>query len=151
MHRKFIALVISTAIAITGASALPARAGTNDVAKVLIGIAAIAIIGNAINDARKPAPVTSRYYRRPPIAPTPRPLPRGVSRYVLPGKCQFRANTRYGRRTVLGSRCVANNYAHTRSLPGACVTRFWSDRRDRTSVGYSKQCLRRHGYRTAAH
>jgi len=150
MHRKFIALVVSTAIVITGASAIPARADTNDMAKVLIGIATIAIIGSALNNARKPAPVTSRYYRRPPIAPIPRPLPRRVSRYVLPGKCQVRANTRNGPRTLFESRCVSGNYAYARSLPRACLIQFWGDRRDRTSVGYTKHCLSRYGYRTAA-
>ena len=52
-HRSFIALIsaLSLAVAITGASAAPARAG-DDTARVLAGIAALAIIGAAIEESR---------------------------------------------------------------------------------------------------
>ncbi len=151
MHRKFIALVISTAIAITGVSVLPARADNNDVAKVLFGIAAIAIIGNAINKANKPAKASTRAYVAPAPAPVVRPLPHSVSRYVLPGQCKRRANTYNGTRTILGAHCVSNNYAYARSLPANCIVNYWNVRRDQINTGYGERCLIRHGYRISAY
>ena len=49
MHRKFIAFIISTAVAVTALSA-PARADTDDIARALVGIAALALIGKALSD-----------------------------------------------------------------------------------------------------
>ena len=53
MHRKFIALVASAALVITGVSTAPARAGDDDVAKWVAGIAALTIIGVAVADNKK--------------------------------------------------------------------------------------------------
>lgn len=52
MYRTFISTVLATAVAITGLTAAPARANNEDVLKVLGGIAAIAIIGAAISEAK---------------------------------------------------------------------------------------------------
>ena len=48
MYRKFIATILATAVAVTGLTAAPARAGDDDVLKLLAGVAAVAIIGTAI-------------------------------------------------------------------------------------------------------
>lgn len=52
-HRSFIALIsgLSLAVAITGASAAPARAD-DDAARILAGLVGLAIIGAAIEDSR---------------------------------------------------------------------------------------------------
>ncbi|GHG83794.1 hypothetical protein [Pseudodonghicola xiamenensis] len=87
MHRKFIALVsgLAVAVALTAASTAPARAD-NDAAKVLAGIAALAIIGAAIDNNNRSTVVERQVivpprpaygYARPVYAP-----PRTV--YVQP-------------------------------------------------------------------
>ncbi|MEM7091269.1 MAG: hypothetical protein AAF496_17075, partial [Pseudomonadota bacterium] len=90
MHRKFIALIVSSAIAITGFSALPARAG--DTERLLGGLAALTILGIALHQREK------RKDRRRQVAPkvhhnpvpqqhSIRPLPDRVAKYNLPAKC----------------------------------------------------------------
>lgn len=86
MHRKFIALIsgLALTVAITAASTAPARAD-NDAAKVLAGIAALAIIGAAIDNNNRPTVVERRVIVRP-----PRPVyapPRQV--YVAPPRPVF--------------------------------------------------------------
>ncbi len=52
-HRSFIALIsaLALAVAVTGATAAPARAG-DDTARILAGLVGLAIIGAAIEDSR---------------------------------------------------------------------------------------------------
>lgn len=50
MSRKFITIILSAAIAVTGFTAPPAQAGDDDIAKWIAGAAALAIIGAAINE-----------------------------------------------------------------------------------------------------
>lgn len=52
LHRHFIAAVLAAAVAVTGLTAAPARAD-NDAAKIIAGVAALAIIGAAVADANK--------------------------------------------------------------------------------------------------
>ena len=51
-HRTFISIILAAAIAVTGMTAAPARAD-NDAAKVIAGVAALAIIGAVIAEERK--------------------------------------------------------------------------------------------------
>jgi hypothetical protein len=52
LHRSFIATILAASLAITSFSAAPARAD-NDAAKIIAGVAALAIIGAAVADARQ--------------------------------------------------------------------------------------------------
>lgn len=145
-HRKFIAFVVCLSIAITGFSTVPARAD-EDVAKVIAGLAALAILGAAINKAndndhdgyvaRRPA------YTPPPVY-RPKPLPRRVARYNLPGKClrEFRG---FSGRKLLGEKCLRKNYRHVARLPQNCRVTFWNGRKNKTA--YKSRCLMRNGYR----
>lgn len=53
MHRKFIALVAATSIAITALGALPAAAGERDTARAIAAIVGLAVIGKVIHDRNK--------------------------------------------------------------------------------------------------
>lgn len=53
IHRKFIALITATSIAVTGLTIAPAHAGKNDTAKIIAGVAALALIGVAISESKK--------------------------------------------------------------------------------------------------
>lgn len=159
MHRKFIALVLSTALVITGFSTAPARAG-DDTAKLLAGLAALALIGAAIQNNKRDRYVVSRnpVYTPPPVY-KPRPVhkPHGkyytkpaapkITRLDLPGQC-LRTKSVNGRaRNLFGNRCLKTNYAFNGTLPKACRLGYWDGGRNR--VGYEPLCLRENGYRFA--
>jgi hypothetical protein len=151
MHRKFIALIIAAATAIAGfaASAAPARADAEDVAKALAGIAALVIIGKAIedrNDRRDRGHVTQNYHRPLPQV-TPRPLPPQVQRKFLPASCLRSVQTRRGEQSFFGARCLQQNYRHANRLPQACSVQVPTQRGWR--YGYDPRCLRQSGYRIA--
>ncbi len=65
MHRKFIALIVTTATLVSVAAA-PARANGEDFAKAIIGIAALAAIANAIDDHNDDKPKGHVVHRRAP-------------------------------------------------------------------------------------
>lgn len=141
MHRKFIAFVLATSMAITGLSAVPARADS-ETARLLAGLALLGLIGAAIHDSQKDRAVTRSYSTLP-----ARPLPNSVSRLNLPQNC-LRSRWVNGRqRNLFGAGCLKNNYAFTRSLPSACQLGYWDGNRNRT--GYEPVCLRERGYRFA--
>lgn len=166
MYRKFIALISAAAIAIAAVAATtaPARADTQDVAKVLAGLAALAIIGAAINDhnanapqvvTRNPYPKGGYYprgnyypqhtYRPQPVQP--RPVPPAVTRYDLPAQCLSNFNLRRGNVQLYRENCLQNNYRHVNALPNACRI----DVRTANDVrrAYDPNCLRSRGYRNA--
>lgn len=167
MHRKFIALIVSAAVAVTGFTA-PARADSDDIAKALLGFTALALIAKAIDDNKKQTTVINRYPTRPiytqpgrpiytqprppiyshPTYPTPRPLPPQVSKFDLPQSClrNFQVNGRPVQ--LFGNACMNQTYAYTRSLPNVCEYRFRGDR-GAQHIGFEPFCLQQRGYRTA--
>jgi len=148
MHRKFIALIIGTAITITGLSAVPARADGDDVGKVLAGLAFLAIIGAVIESHNDdPAPVV---VSNPPPAPQPwvqpRPLPPHVAKYQLPSKCVRQVESSHGPRNVLGAQCLTRHYRYARTLPASCVVNQWNANKHKMVTTYGLRCLQRQGY-----
>ncbi|MCZ0813450.1 MAG: hypothetical protein ACQEVT_13880 [Pseudomonadota bacterium] len=137
LHRKFIAAILASAIAITGMTAAPARAD-NDAAKIIVGAAALALIGAAVADARQSGN-HSVYRNQRSYAPKrvyrPAPVNRAAiipHRRVQSPYHQAR-HQGYQQRSASGSRVA---------LPNACLMRANGQR----SV-YNAHCLRRHGYR----
>ncbi|WP_122074575.1 hypothetical protein [Pseudophaeobacter sp. EL27] len=147
-HRKFIAIILAAALAITGASSGPAQAG-EDFGKVVAGLAVLGILGAALHnhntrDRRHSREVVTRPHRPTP-GPQPRPLPPRFGRYDLPAQCvKYFPNFRNGRNLVARG-CLKRNYNHTRSLPQACKVTFWNGHKNRTA--YKPRCLNNHGYR----
>ena len=160
MHRKFIAAVVAAAMLITGLSAAPARADSDDLARALAAIAGLAIVGTVIknrNDRRDekrnevsrgythdPAP---RHSLRPKHTVKPRPLPQRVSRNLLPGDCLRSYNTRDGRIRMFNARCLDRNFVHADRLPDRCFREVRT--RDGRRRGYEARCLRDRGYELA--
>ncbi|TMM52417.1 hypothetical protein [Sulfitobacter sabulilitoris] len=160
MHRSFIAAIAALSIIITGLSAAPARADSNDdLLRALAAIAGIAVIGTAIkkrNDRREEARrrdhVGRGYqyqdtYRAPPPKLEPRPLPRRAQRDLLPGNCLRSFDTRDGRIRMFGARCLQRNYSYTDRLPQRCFREVRT--RDGRRRGYEARCLRDRGYQLA--
>lgn len=146
MHRKFIALIVTAAIVITGSTA-PARADSDDVAKLLAGLTVLAIIGAALEDRRDDRYPHYRPSRPVPVEPLlyPRPVPPRVINKVLPAECLRPAPNIGPNARVLGKRCLVKSYRHADKLPRKCRVEFQG--RHETRKGYRVQCLRNKGYR----
>ncbi|MEP2027240.1 MAG: hypothetical protein ABJI96_00880 [Paracoccaceae bacterium] len=76
-----------------------------------------------------------------------KPLPKRLSRKLLPGQCLRRLETRRGYKRLFSDRCLNNNFRHVNRLPEACYTEFRSD--GRKHRGYGARCLRKNGYSIA--
>lgn len=141
-HRKFIAIILAAALAVTGISSAPAHAG-NDVGKAIAGLAVLGILGAALHRHntrdRRHEGVTRPYH------PSPKPLPPRFGRYDLPAQCvKYFPNFRNGR-SLVARGCLRRNYSHEKSLPQACKVTFWNGQKNRTA--YKPRCLNNHGYR----
>lgn len=157
MHRKFIALIVASAIAVTGLSASQARAA--DTRDIIGGLAAIAIIGAAIHHyekdkSKKKASRKKSYVHKQPKHVYKKPTvkkhhvrrkPQRVARYDLPHRC-LRTYKGYGpNRKLLGPSCLTKHYKYSNSLPHQCKVGFWNG--NKVSRAYEPACLRQQGYR----
>lgn len=143
MFRSLTAAGLAAAIALLPAPA--AQAGGDDVAKVLAGLAALAVIGIAIdkhNDKKKKTVVVPVH---------PRPLPPTVHRYTLPKTCTRTVWKDGEQIPVLGGTCLSKRYTHYAGLPKSCEFRHWNSRKGVWRYSYGQSCLERHGYRVARH
>lgn len=161
--RQFIAVVVTAAIAITGFSSAPARAGQDDLNKALAALAGLAVLGVVIHNVReddkkkRPRVVDRRYgpddrHREEVRGGGDRkPSPRRVNRKLLPQKCLRSVDGRHSeeRLQLFGQRCLERNYRYSDSLPRKCVRYFRTD--GGTREGYGARCLKRKGYALARH
>jgi hypothetical protein len=152
MFRKtFIATALSGALAFTGA-ATPAVAAPDgeDVAKVLLGLAAIGIIANALENERKSeaVPAHGTYDPEPYWRDRDRRGGRRGHFRALPARCEFAVRTRRGWTEVFGKHCLEREGVRVNRLPDRCEFRIRTDRGRRTV--YGSQCLERHGYTVEA-
>jgi hypothetical protein len=168
IHRKFIAVIATTAVLITGVSASQVQAGEHDTERALAALLGLAVIGAIIADNKKDDdryrervtrhdPVIrtdrvqrrDRVIRRDPQIIEPRPLPRRVSKRALPSKCLRTLRTQRGDRQVLGARCVQRNYRHVNRLPSNCRRSVGT--RDGVRNFWSTRCLSKNGFRVTGY
>ncbi|WP_170603192.1 hypothetical protein [Ruegeria arenilitoris] len=153
MHRKFIALIVATAVIVTGISASKARAA--DAKDILGGLAAIAIVGAALHhyskqERRERKQAITRAprleYNKPSRRyPSVRPLPDRVARYDLPRRCLRTYDNYSNSRPLLGPNCLSKYYKHAKKLPSQCEVGFWNGKKVKRA--YEPACLRQYGYR----
>ena len=142
IQTRFISAVAALAIVVTGFSVAPARAGDDEAAAAIAALLGLAVIGAVIADKRKDKK------ERVVVHPKhPKPLPRRVSRKLLPQQCLRSFHTDRGQRRIFGQRCLHRNYGFVNSLPRQCHREFYTDRGWRQ--GYGARCLNRHGYQLA--
>mgnify|MGYP006939814532 CR=1 FL=1 len=150
MKRTITAALISLTLAVTSvtATATPAQAGQNDVAKALIGIAALYAISEAVRSNRSSRQVSRAPVRQ--VRPVIRPV-RQIGKYnhwTLPRKCVTRISTRRGMQNFLGQRCLRKNLKRAKMLPVTCLREVRS--RGNWRKMYKARCLRNNGYRMEA-
>ena len=148
-----------TALSVTFAATAPTYAqgaDRQDIGKLLIGLAAVAVIGSAIEQNRdRPETTTpvrnhqqwSGINRNNNWSDLNRQQERTrENRRALPYHCLRRIETRFGTQRMFGKRCLENNYRHANRLPGRCAVRVFSSNGPRN--GFDPLCLREQGYRT---
>lgn len=141
MHRKFIALIIASAIAITAGDLRTARAAdADDIAKWVAGLTALAIIGKVVSDNDD-----NRSHRK---QTRPRKQPHR-QRHLLPAKCRRVGDLQGQRIRGLAAGCLRRNGVDVQALPRACVVRFRDRSRNRRMALFTGRCLRERGYRLA--
>ena len=157
MGRKFIATILSAALAVTAVSA-PARADNQDIVKFLAGATALVIIGKAIQDSKRDDNRQTHYVPR---RDDRHDHDRGRDdhrdrgnhywdrdrdqRITMPANCRVDVNTRQGVLRGYSYDCVQRDRRLARALPGQCVTNTRTHRG--TQFIYSSQCLARNGVR----
>lgn len=145
MTRRFIAALVTAALALTGLSAVPARADGDDAVRAILGLAALYAIAKTIeknnDDRRKPPPVA--VFRKP--VPHKAPGPYGTQRHgrYLPTECLRRVETRHGSRHIFMEHCLRRE--GVRHLPQACEIRVKGHGGKTTA--YNARCLQRSGFR----
>ena len=163
----------AAALAATGISLAPAPAAadSDDIAKIIAGLAVAGIIAKAIDDRndRKRSATASDFGRfgdrndhyydgRRTIDGTIRPyhrddrrkgpkFGRGYKKRALPERCLLRVKTSHGSHLAYGQRCLNRNYKFASKLPERCETVVRTRRGFRTVFG--ARCLRRDGWRVA--
>lgn len=124
--RRLTMIVAAGAMALTGiaASATPARSDTGeDLLRLFLGIAAVAVVVRAIDESRRP--------------------PSDLGRWVLPDACMETVRVRGRTVDVYNARCLQRAGMH--GLPHRCETNMRTDRGQRR--GFVAQCLYEAGYR----
>ncbi|EBA13944.1 hypothetical protein [Roseobacter sp. CCS2] len=149
-----------TALSLTLATTTPLHAqGMNrdDVGKLIFGLAAIAVIGAAIDQNRD-----RDRDRRTQVHQTPQwndahrnntwsDLNREHqntqnSRRALPHACLRTVETRFGHQGLFGKQCLERNYRHVNRLPDRCAVRIYTN--DGPRRGFDPLCLREQGFRS---
>jgi hypothetical protein len=130
----------------TSITTVPARAD-EDVGKVLAGIAALLVIGAAVNKNkhRKENQQVTRRVHKDTWQPTAPKVKRHVPRRAkaAPQRCLRNQWTHRGNRQVYGARCM-NRHAQAQ-LPLKCLRQ--ADVNQGPRRFYTKRCLRNNGWR----
>lgn len=158
MHRLSLSAIAAVSIILSTLHAPVAHADDRDLARLLAGIAALAIIGKAIHDRNddrqvtrnddRYRPIPHRDQSRGPQVITPRPLPQSVARKSLPRQCLRQVQTRNGNvRRAFGARCLDRNFRYSNQLPRQCARQVETQRGWRWM--YGARCLRNNGYQIA--
>lgn len=149
-----------TAVSLMLASAAPLQAqglDRDDVGKLLLGLAAVAVIGTAIDQNRN-----REQERSAQVHETPQwgginrnngwsDLNRQHrntqnNRNVLPHACLRTVETRFGNQRMFGRRCLERNYRHVNRLPERCAVQIYTSNGPRR--GFDPLCLREQGFRS---
>ena len=162
MFKFLTAPVLAASIALTGFSTAPARANNDDVAGFVAGLAALAIIGIAINEsqsnqkekARKKSKKKKAERHRHQIEKqqalarkkaNARLHAKKAHRKILPAQCLRVLETRNGTRRGFGARCLNRFGKSTAALPQYCKSTIRSRGQVRTL--YMARCLKNAGFR----
>lgn len=148
-------IAATAAVALMIATVTPAHADgldREDAGKLLIGLAAIAVLGAALNrDGDDDRRMVQRTHggtgtQRGWSDLHDRETARQDARRALPASCLRWVETRYGHQRIFGQRCLEQNYTRHAHLPARCAVRLYSGNGPRN--GFDPHCLRDAGFTT---
>ncbi len=170
INSRFVGTVTAAAVALTTFTAAPAFADEERTARAIAAILGLAVVGKIIHDNNKDRGHVSQhvYKEKPKVRKQTqhtakkqrqkgqahvykerrlpaKPLPRRVSRNILPQHCLRSFETRRGHIRMLPRRCLERSYNFVHRLPQHCGVRVRTERGPR--MGYAARCLRQNGYR----
>ena len=157
MTRKAILSAIAGAVALTSVAATPARAGNEELARALIGIGALAIIGTAIANEAKANNNNNHDNgghnggwnnggHQGGWQPKPQPRPKKT----VPEFCEVRTWVNGYRAIGYAAACSRNHASHPQALPERCRQRTDVPRGQRgVKFIYRKVCMNKRGWITA--
>lgn len=151
MLKRLTTTFTAAALALTAGFTAPARAGNDDLFKLLLGAAAVGVVLHQANRggfaarAATPDHAVPQRYRDDWRDDRHRDRDRDRARArAVPASCLFDLPGRYGPRPVLGERCVTR-WDRRVDLPQACAFDIRPGRGERRVYGLS--CLRERGFR----
>ena len=152
MNRLVTMALTVAMLALSPAAAAPAAAAeTDQIAKLILGLAAAGVIAKVISDRRdddKNHKSEVRRDRLPRLQGAPAASGGYMhSRKLLPASCE-RTLAREHVRAVMPAQCLRERGIDTRSLPRACVFPALSGRKTRVDV-YGLGCLKERGFEVA--
>ncbi len=152
MIRRVTMMVTVAMLALSPAAGAPAAAAeTDQMAKLILGLAAAGVIAKVISDRRNDDRDDKDQVRRdrlPRLKGAPAYGDRyGRSRKVLPAACERRLDREHAR-TVMPAQCLRQSGVDTRFLPRACAFPALSSNKTRVEV-YGLGCLQARGYEVA--
>jgi hypothetical protein len=160
MNRNLIALILAFSLFLTGFSAIPARAGSDNIAKVAFGAFALVIVGNILhntnknnnrkNEVSKGQYPTNVFFPPQNKHPKKRPPQHSKAKPTLPSSCFFNVHTPYGPRGVYGRKCLNEKMRYVTRLPISCHDNV-PIRNGRRAEVFAARCLSKHGYRVAGY
>ena len=145
MFRQALALVAIAALSAAALAPSPARAASEeDIARILAGLAALAIVGKALSDRDRDDD------DKPPVIAPHRSKPKDHYRprhdaKTVPVRCLRTYETRQGVRRVVMRDCAERTVAEPWELPRQCLLRVQT--RHGPAEAYGGRCMRQHGYR----
>lgn len=135
--KAFTSLAASVALAATTLLPAPAMADNDQgerLARLLFGIATVAIIASAVNGQNRNNNDNSNTH-------PPQPQP---SAHLLPHRCWAVYPTTQGPKALMNADCLTRNYRLARRLPVSCAITIRT--RGGFESGFEPQCLRRNGF-----
>ncbi|MEM8979508.1 MAG: hypothetical protein AAGD04_08485 [Pseudomonadota bacterium] len=154
-------LLLGVSLAL-GPGAGSVEANDNDLGHFLAGLAALAIIGVAIDEAGdrerrkekalKAKRVEPKVHYKQPIQPNLHRRPdrphkgKAANWKLLPSRCVRHFGPIGFERRVFGARCLERHFAHVAQLPSYCRTHVRAQN-GRHRIAYDARCLRRAGFR----
>ncbi len=164
MYRKFIAVILAAAVAVTALGSAPAQAGDRDIARFIAGVAAVGIIAATIHDQQRRGQghddgrghVSRQQTYYPPVVHAPQrrhdayvqPRQDHRARGGLPSSCLQTVSDRRGSRHVFSAGCLQRNDVRVGNLPDNCALTYVGQK-GRARTGYDAGCLADYGYRTS--
>lgn len=150
MIRTALGAAAGLAMALGTLGPTPVRAASDeDIARLLAGLAALAIVGKALSEAREEDRADGARHR--PYAYHPRHGGDGAPRLgrhrTVPVECMRVTRTRDGVRRVFLRPCVDSRVRKPWAMPRQCLTRVRTQSGPRQA--YVGHCLRRNGFRLA--